>query len=43
MAEILPIWYIGEHNTKRVQPVTDELLNHAQDLGVSVSHGTYRV
>ncbi|PVI03847.1 protein arginine N-methyltransferase HSL7 [Periconia macrospinosa] len=31
--DVLPLWYIGEHNTKREHPVTDELLNHAQDLG----------
>ncbi|KAF1956352.1 arginine N-methyltransferas-like protein [Byssothecium circinans] len=33
MAEMLPVWYIGEHNTKRPLPVSAELVNHAQDLG----------
>ena len=34
MAETLPVWYIGEHNSKRPLPVSAELVNHTQDLGV---------
>ncbi|KAF2637129.1 Skb1 methyltransferase [Massarina eburnea CBS 473.64] len=33
MPEVMPVWYIGEHNTKRPLPVSAELINHAQDLG----------
>jgi protein arginine N-methyltransferase 5 len=30
------MFYIGQHETKRVLPVTDELVHHAQDLGVCI-------
>lgn len=30
-----PVFYIGEHETKRPLPVTTELVQHAHDLGVS--------
>jgi protein arginine N-methyltransferase 5 len=30
------MFYVGEHATKRPLPVSPELVNHAQDLGVSV-------
>ncbi|OAG12489.1 Skb1 methyltransferase [Paraphaeosphaeria sporulosa] len=31
--EARPVFYIGEHETKRPLPVTAELVHHAQDLG----------
>jgi protein arginine N-methyltransferase 5 len=34
MGETMPMFYIGQHETKRALPVTDELAHHAQDLGV---------
>jgi hypothetical protein len=34
--ETRPVFYVGEHETKRPLPVTAELVHHAQDLGVSV-------
>ncbi|KAF2018564.1 arginine N-methyltransferas-like protein [Aaosphaeria arxii CBS 175.79] len=33
MDDSMPIFYIGQHETKRALPVSDELANHAQDLG----------
>ncbi|KAL1599469.1 hypothetical protein SLS60_007272 [Paraconiothyrium brasiliense] len=33
MEETRPMFYIGEHETKRPLPVTAELVHHAQDLG----------
>ncbi|KAF2680016.1 protein arginine N-methyltransferase HSL7 [Lentithecium fluviatile CBS 122367] len=33
MGEAPPMFYIGEHATKRPLPVSPELINHAQDLG----------
>jgi protein arginine N-methyltransferase 5 len=29
-----PIFYIGQHETKRALDVSPELVQHAQDLGV---------
>lgn len=29
-----PLFYIGHHETKRTLNVSEELVNHAQDLGV---------
>lgn len=34
--EVLPMFYVGEHETKRPLPVSAELVHHAHDLGVSV-------
>jgi hypothetical protein len=34
-AEMLPLFYVGEHSSKRPLPVSAELVHHAQDLGVS--------
>jgi protein arginine N-methyltransferase 5 len=31
-----PIFYIGHHETKRGLDVSPELIQHAQDLGVSI-------
>jgi protein arginine N-methyltransferase 5 len=36
--DVLPIFYVGQHETKRALPVTDELVHHAQDLGVRVPY-----
>ena len=33
-----PVFYIGEHETKRPLPVTTELVQHAHDLGVSPAY-----
>ncbi|KAF2656608.1 arginine N-methyltransferas-like protein [Lophiostoma macrostomum CBS 122681] len=33
MGEPVPMFYIGQHETKRALSVTDELVHHAQDLG----------
>lgn len=35
MEDARPVFYIGEHETKRPLPVTTELVQHAHDLGVS--------
>lgn len=37
MGEVMPMFYIGEHQTKRPLPVSTELVHHAQDLGVGSS------
>lgn len=37
MGEVLPMFYVGEHETKRPLPVSTELVQHAQDLGVSIA------
>jgi hypothetical protein len=31
-----PLFYIGHHETKRDMDVSPELIQHAQDLGVSI-------
>lgn len=36
MDEARPMFYIGEHASKRTLSVTTELVHHAQDLGVSL-------
>jgi len=36
-ADMLPLFYVGEHSTTRPLPVSTELVHHAQDLGVSSS------
>ncbi|KAF2279805.1 protein arginine N-methyltransferase HSL7 [Westerdykella ornata] len=33
MEDNMPILYIGHHETKRAMPVSEELVQHAQDLG----------
>jgi len=35
MGEMMPMFYIGQHEIHRSLPVTAELVHHAQDLGVS--------
>ena len=37
MEETRPVFYIGEHETKRPLPVTTEFVQHAHDLGVSTA------
>jgi hypothetical protein len=32
----LPVFYIGQHESKRALDVSAELVQHAQDLGVGV-------
>ena len=35
--ESLPVFYIGQHESKRALDVSAELVQHAQDLGVCVA------
>lgn len=35
--EMMPIFYVGQHETKRLLPVTDQVLRQAQDCNVSIS------
>lgn len=35
-----PIFYIGHHETKRDLDVSPELIQHAQDLGVSMKEAS---
>lgn len=35
--ESLPVFYIGQHESKRALNVSAELVQHAQDLGVRVA------
>lgn len=37
MDEHAPVFYIGQHESKRTLDVSLELVQHAQDLGVSAS------
>jgi protein arginine N-methyltransferase 5 len=37
MDESFPVFYIGQHESKRTLHVSPELVQHAQDLGVSES------
>lgn len=30
----MPVFYVGHHETKRSLPVSEELMQHAYDLGV---------
>lgn len=30
-----PVFYIGQHETKRAVPVTEDVIQYAQDLNVS--------
>ncbi|KAF2704450.1 arginine N-methyltransferas-like protein [Pleomassaria siparia CBS 279.74] len=32
-AELMPMFYVGHHETKRALPVSTQLVHHAQDLG----------
>lgn len=34
--DTLPVFYIGQHESKRALDVSAELVQHAQDLGVCV-------
>lgn len=34
VGDALPIFYIGHHESKRALEFSEELLQHAQDLGV---------
>jgi protein arginine N-methyltransferase 5 len=34
MGDAMPIFYVGHHETKRALPFSEELAQHAQDLGV---------
>jgi hypothetical protein len=34
MSEGPPLWYIGHHDTGRVDPVSDHVLHQAQDANV---------
>ena len=34
LGEAMPMFYVGQHETKRAVPVSAELIHHAQDLGV---------
>lgn len=34
MSETPPLWYIGHHDTGRVDPVDDHVLHRAQDANV---------
>jgi hypothetical protein len=36
MSESLPIWYIGHHDTGRVDPVSEQVLRQAQEANVSM-------
>lgn len=36
--ESLPVFYIGQHESKRALNVSAELVQHAQDLGVCLHH-----
>lgn len=31
-----PLWYVGHHDTGRVDPVSDDILHRAQDANVSL-------
>lgn len=35
MDDATPVFYIGQHERKRTLDVSSELVQHAQDLGVS--------
>jgi hypothetical protein len=37
MDESAPVFYIGQHESKRSLHVSPELVQHAQDLGVGAS------
>jgi hypothetical protein len=40
LGESPPLWYIGHHETTRVVPVNNELLNQAQEANVSLPEQT---
>lgn len=37
MSEAPPLWYIGHHDTGRVDPVSEHVLHRAQDANVCPS------
>ena len=38
MGDVMPLFYIGHHDSTRALPVTDQLVHHAHDCGVSVAY-----